>query len=160
MAEQKKDIAQTFKIYYGVKYGNTYPLHVRRITAYLLDDISPKLQALQDFVNGMFEDVAGQIKDLKDSDKDTLALLRKINTTLMNKEELNTYFNLLVSVVAGFLNYENGKIPPQIVEAFDAVNNGVWEGNETFEEFWKQQDLEELKSALTYFRSKAGIGKV
>ena len=87
----------------------------------MLDEITPKIQALQDFVNDMFEDVTGKIKDLKDSDEGTLALLRRVNSTIMSKEEQDDYFKLLVSVVATFLNYDNGKTPPLILEAFESV---------------------------------------
>ena len=158
MAEQKPKTVDTFKIYYGVKYANSWPLPVKRVTAYLLDEITPKIQALQDFVNDMFEDVTGKIKDLKDSDEGTLALLRRVNSTIMSKEEQDDYFKLLVSVVATFLNYDNGKTPPLILDSFESVlEDGLTEANE---EFWKNQDVEELKAALTYFRKKAGIGKI
>lgn len=158
MAEQKKEIRETFKIYYGVGYSNSWPLSVRRITAYLLDEITPKIQALQDFVNDMFEEVTGKIKDLKDSDEETLAMLRRINSTIMSKEEQDAYFLLLIDVVASFLNIDTGKVPQPIIDAFKGVLDGEMSDEDLA--FWKNQDLEELKAALTFFRKKAGLGKV
>lgn len=157
--EKKSEVVETFKIYYGAKFGSIYPLQLRRITIALMDEMLPKLDALNVFVTGLRNEVLGSEDDMKLTENTikSLSLIRLINTSLMSKDEFNEYYTHLINIVSGVLDTDKGKCPPQIIECLtDDLNN---DNAETLE-FWKNQDVRELKAVVAYFRKRADLGKV
>jgi predicted DNA-binding protein len=155
MSTPKDKTKETFLFYYGKTYNQSFPLHLKRITPYIVTEALPKIEALNEFgsrVSKPIQDCQEKLQqDLKQGVLGSLSEIGRLNKAILSADEFAEQLTLLVDFLQLVVDITSST-PKEIKEALEKP---LKESSD----FWMNQDLEELRRCEANFRSHAKMAR-
>lgn len=143
----KKD--NKFNIYYK---GRKIELRPVIVTYNVIEKVTPIMDDFTEFLNKSTGDVIG--KDAKPSDQITMLMKYAMDTATWSVLEMYEYLGYLAQITSVVAECNDKEVKGIFRET---AESGLSEANS---DFWKSQDLNELRGLLKFFRERAGNRKI